>query len=357
MAVSILLARAVIEAVEAANVDRRDFLSRAGFDGERLERVDGRMELSEYDSLIAHALDATNDPALALHMLDDAAVSVTYNVTAHLVLHSSCLREAIESITRYHRLISDQKYWDIVEDEGTATIRYEGGAGPLRCRRFRSEFTVNAMCKMVQYFVRGALPLRVAFDYPAPPYSAEYGAIFQGRERFEQPFTGVVIGRELMDAPHINGDSDFHTTVEVQAARKLARIERATTHAEKVHDYVTANPSRQDMRSVGRALGMSPRSLRRRLAEEGTSYNAVVDRALSALATRLLVDEHRSIQEISHELCFSDASTFCRAFKRWTGATPKQYLALQEGRPGPGWGPKKTADAGPRHSGAGPSST
>jgi AraC-like DNA-binding protein len=77
---------------------------------------------------------------------------------------------------------------------------------------------------------------------------------------------------------------------------------------------------------------VSPRSLRRRLSEEGTAYNVVVDRALASLATRLLVDEGRSIQEISHELDFSDASTFCRAFKRWTGTTPKQFLATRAER-------------------------
>ena len=81
------------------------------------------------------------------------------------------------------------------------------------------------------------------------------------------------------------------------------------------------------MPSVARALGVSARSLRRRLSEEGTLYNAVVDEALSALAIWLLVDEQRTIQEVSHELAFSDASTFCRAFKRWTGTTPKQFLA------------------------------
>ena len=74
-------------------------------------------------------------------------------------------------------------------------------------------------------------------------------------------------------------------------------------------------------------LGVSARSLRRRLSEEGTLYNVVVDRAIASVAIRLLLDEQRSIQEVSHELSFSDASTFCRAFKRWTGATPKQFLA------------------------------
>lgn len=334
MALSILLARAVVDTVESANVDRRAFLASVAFEPERLEHVDGRMTLSEYNALIGRALDVTGDPALGLRMLNNPAVGA-YSVTAHLILQSSCLREGLEALTRYYRLIADQKYWELVENGETATIRFEGGPGPLRCRRFRSEFTVSAMCRMLEYYVRNARPLCVAFEHPEPPYRDEYRTLFEGREQFDQPFTGIVIRRELLDVRQPYGDAEVYSTMEAQAARKVAQIERTTTHADKVRDYVTANPSRQDMRSVARALGMSPRSLRRRLAEEGTFYSAVVDRALASVATRLLVDEHRTIQEVSHELRFSDASTFCRAFKRWTGTTPKQYLATYADHPAP----------------------
>lgn len=327
MAVSILLARALVQAVESADVSRADFLSAAGFDAERLES-DHHIDLEEYDSLIGHALDATSDSALGLHIMNDPAVAATYNVTSYLVIHSSCLRKAIETLQRYHRLISDRPYWVVEEDEDTATIRYEGDAGPPRCRRYRSEFTVTAMYKMLQYFVRNARPLVVAFDYAEPPYRHEYEAAFEGTARFDQPFTGIVISRELLDATHPNSDAELHSTLRAQAEKRLAQIEGKTTYADRVCDFIEQHPSQKDMSSVARALGMSPRSLRRRLAEEDVPYRAIVDRALASLATRLLVDERSSIQEIAYRLDFSDPSTFCRAFKRWTGSTPKQYVAM-----------------------------
>ena len=80
-----------------------------------------------------------------------------------------------------------------------------------------------------------------------------------------------------------------------------------------------------DMAAVARDMGMSTRSLRRKLAEEGTSYKAVLDQALGAAATLMLKDTRRSIQETAHAMGFSDPTAFHRAFKRWTGMTPKQY--------------------------------
>lgn len=83
------------------------------------------------------------------------------------------------------------------------------------------------------------------------------------------------------------------------------------------------------MEVVACALELSMRSLRRRLAAEGKSYNAVEKDALAIVARRLLRDEQRSIQEAAYEMGFSDTTAFHRAFKRWTGTTPS---AFQESR-------------------------
>jgi AraC-like DNA-binding protein len=76
------------------------------------------------------------------------------------------------------------------------------------------------------------------------------------------------------------------------------------------------------METVARALGVSARSLRRRLAEEGTSFREVVDAALGALAKRLVSDQDGPIEAAAYAMGFSHPSAFHRAFKRWTGATP-----------------------------------
>jgi AraC-like DNA-binding protein len=329
MAVSIILLRAVVEAVEAARVTREDFLARGGFDASRLEEIDGRLELSEYDALVEIALELTSDPALGLHM-GSAATSSTYNLTAHLVAHSNTLREGLETLARYHRLLADRRAFVIEEGPRTVTLKYELGTGPIRCRRFRAEAGVTGFYRMVRYFDRQAHPVRVAFEHPAPPYREEYARTFDGIVEFEQSFTGLVIGREAMDATQLNRDDEFHATLRAQAAKRVARLESALTYAEKVRECVAKAPHRRDMSAVARALGMSSRSLRRRLTEEGAVYNDVVEQARASLATQLLIDERKTIQEVAQQLCYSDASAFSRAFKRWTGSTPKRFQLTRE---------------------------
>src|SRR5262249_19790801 len=82
-----------------------------------------------------------------------------------------------------------------------------------------------------------------------------------------------------------------------------------------------------DMPTVARALGLSARSLRRRLAEEGTSFREVVDAAMGTVAKRLVSEKDRPIEAAAYALGFSHPSAFHRAFKRWTGATPASTRA------------------------------
>jgi AraC-like DNA-binding protein len=97
--------------------------------------------------------------------------------------------------------------------------------------------------------------------------------------------------------------------------------------ADQLRRYLLARaPSRiPDPSTAARDLGMSERSLRRRLAAESTSYRDLVRAILETHADHMLRDPKRSIQETAHALGFADAATFHRAFKRWTGRTPKEY--------------------------------
>jgi AraC-like DNA-binding protein len=79
------------------------------------------------------------------------------------------------------------------------------------------------------------------------------------------------------------------------------------------------------MNAVARSLGLSERSLRRRLADEGTTYNTIVSEALALIAKHLLQNKLLTIQEVSYRMGFADPKAFHRAFKRWTGETPTGF--------------------------------
>ena len=125
-----------------------------------------------------------------------------------------------------------------------------------------------------------------------------------------------------------NKDSEVRSALQTIAARRVMRLTRRTPYAVRAREaLVKLGPYvGSDMSQVAGALGMSVRSLRRRLDSEGITFNAIANEAASIIAKDLLEGKQKSIQEAAFEMGFSDSASFHRAFKRWTGITPRTYL-------------------------------
>jgi AraC-like DNA-binding protein len=325
MALSIMAVRGLLEALEHHGIDRRAFFEAAGFDDRRIDDPESRVTLEECDRLHELALDMTGDAAFGLHQ-GERASAVTYNLVGHLAEHAGTLRQAIEALIRFQKLFADRTVWKLVENDATAMLLYDVAPGSARCRRLRTEGTLTGFYRMVRYFARDARP-KACFEYRAPPYVAEYQRIFEGTARFEQPFSGIVIDRALLEARTVNHDAEFHALLQKQAEKRASRIAQTQTYSERVREVLLQGAASRsaDMNAVARVLGLSARSLRRRLSEEGASFAQVLQGALATQARALLADEARSIEDTAYAMGFSEPSAFHRAFKRWTGLTPKAY--------------------------------
>jgi AraC-like DNA-binding protein len=323
MAISALFVHALVEARERSGVPRELFLQAAAVDLAKLESADARLSVATFDALLDLALSLSRDDAFGLRM-GEMVNPGNYNLTTHLVAHASSLRDAIDSLQRFHRLLTDRPFWRFVEGERTAALIFDAGPGSSPARRFRCELTMSGFHKLLKYIAPRARPQLVAFDYPAPRYAAEYKRVFEGTERFDQALTSMVFDRTLLDAAQKNRDPDLRAAIVSRAERRVSEMAKDAGYAERVRRHVLdgAAPDRRDMASVARALGLSARTLRRRLDEEGTSFREVLDAALGTLAKRLVASGDQPIEAAAYAMGFAHPSAFHRAFKRWTGATP-----------------------------------
>jgi len=329
MSLSVVLVHALVEAVESLGVGRDELLTAARFDAARLQDGDGRIDHDDYDRLQTVALDLTKDEALGLHMGETSSM-VGLDVLAHLAAHAPKMRDAIESLLRFHRIVSDEPEPVLEESEEVATLKYEIPRSTERCERLRAEFAIVGFHRLVSHFAgRDRMIRRVFFEYSAPVYRAEYDRIFGPGARFGHAFTGIQFERTLLDRQKLPQRPELYAALESLAERKLTRITREGGHAERLKEYLAAHPPADwpDMETIARRFDMSVRSLRRRLEEEGVSFAELLDEVRTTVAKRMLDEPSRSIYETAYAMGFSDPSAFHRAFKRWTGMTPAQYRA------------------------------
>src|SRR5262249_49315265 len=150
-----------------------------------------------YDSLVERALDFTGDPALGLRV-GARAKSLLSSLPAHLVLQAASLRDGLSLAARYYQLMADEPPYTLEEGAKEIVIKVVGVKGPPRCRRFGAELAAAGMYRAICHFVPHARPRLVAFEHEEPAYRSEYTGVFHGLERFGQPFTGVIVDRELV---------------------------------------------------------------------------------------------------------------------------------------------------------------
>ncbi|MET0343809.1 MAG: AraC family transcriptional regulator [Polyangiales bacterium] len=333
--ISTAVVRALVDAVEEHGVARAAFLEAAGIDASQVESIDARISGVEAYALCELAVEQTGDPAFALRWAD-VLYGRALGPLTQLVTHAPTLRDGLASYARFSSLISDYTMLELVEDNDTATLRCRWLPSAPRMRRFVAEIIMAFFVRVARDFDRRVRPAQVCFAYEAPAYRDAYARVFEGAERFAQPFTGIVFPRALIDHRASQQDPDVHDALRALAERRLHRLQRQTSYALRVRDVLMRgeSPHRADMATVAHALGMSVRSLHRRLTAEGASYQRLADETLAVLAKQYLHDPRRSIQEAAFDMGFSDVRSFHRAFKRWTGMTPGAYRLGGEGEVG-----------------------
>jgi AraC-like DNA-binding protein len=323
--------RALVEVVEMSGASGLELLRAANIPPDALDASDARLTRAESYRLCELAMDLTRDPALGMHWAERLNAH-SFTPISPLLEHAATLRQAFDSLSQFHRLLTDKPGFEIVEASDTVTVRCSKMLRESsRAQVFVSEMQVSGIFRLIRSFGVHAKKVQVQFAYSAPGHRAEYTRVFEGMERFDQPFTGLVFPRALMEASSPHKNEDVHGALRSVAERRMLRLTQRTTYAARVRDLlVERGPAAStDMKIIAKQLGMSVRSLRRRLSGEGRTYKSVTSDARAILAKRLLLSTHGTIKEVAYDLGFADTTAFHRAFKRRTGMTPQVYRTQQ----------------------------
>lgn len=329
--VSVHVLRGLVAASEGMGVPAPRLLGAAGLAPDLLATADGRVPLRDIYQVSELATELTGDPALGLHWVDRIDEG-TLALLSPLLTHASTMRQAFVALARFYQLLCDHPHYEVTEQGDRVTLRVLDMPGASPCLlHFASEMIVGGFYRFIRHFKADARPRRVGFAYAAPAHRSVYAQFFDGVERFEQPFSGIVFDRALLDLPSPHKDEELHETLTSLAERRLSRVNRGKSYAQRVRELLAAGaaPQRNDMDTAARALGLSVRSLRRLLDAEGTSYSSILNDTLVVTAKQLLGGGQRTIQETAHQMGFSSASAFHRAFRSWTGMTPAEYRNAQ----------------------------
>lgn len=244
---------------------------------------------------------------------------------------SSSLREATRVFEWVRELINPML--DIrLEEQGSKAhlvlISQGPPEDPAAIKPYFCETTFASILKFGRNLLGEDAPFgELRFRHRAPPHQAEYERHFRLPVRFEQPRDELVFARALLDQRLGGSFPALHRQAEYRAEQLLRQAPKRTGMAATVEQAYSQIPALigQGIEAVAAALGLHPRTLQRRLREEGTTFADVHDRARYHAAMTSLQQDGSNLEEISERLGFSDRRSFTRAFKRWSGLSPSAF--------------------------------
>jgi AraC-like DNA-binding protein len=289
--------------------------------------------LVELRALLDDGEAELGEPHLGL-VLAGRAERGAYDLLEYSCRSAPDLREALRRLARYVRLANDVVELAFVEARedlpaGWGSIEQRVPGSPLAVATQANEFFAAMVLGRSRELVgRPLRPRHVLFAHAEPADREALATALGTRDlRFGQGRNAVVVDAEFLAAPIASHDPALLAILDRYARRELeqkgGRPEVLVEVRRQIGAALAAGPPA--LAAVAGALGVTPRTLQRRLAEHQTSFGAEVESVREELARLHVADAALSFGEVAYLLGYADLSGFARAFRRWTAMTPAQY--------------------------------
>lgn len=315
----------------------RDWLLRFGIDPTQITDPRARVSVDSTDALLRALSAYIPAPAFAL---DAARCWHPSNLgpLGHAWLASSTLRRGLERMQRYWRLIGQRSVLVLRDDPLGLAVVLNNPRSDAVVAAITTDLCFSIMVDMCRTNAgEDFVPSLVRLVRPEPADRRPYDRFFGCPVVFGAPERCIVLSNAAADAPLPTSNRELVGVLEQMLAGELARLDRNDT-VSRCRTLLLKRLASGEVTAtqVASDLAMSRRTLHRKLADAGTTWQQLVDATRRDLALRMIEDRRRPIGEITFELGFSQQSAFARAFKRWAGQSPTAYRdALPGGTPRP----------------------
>jgi AraC-like DNA-binding protein len=320
-------ATGLLEAVAEAGVEPLRVLAAADLVAADLADPDQLIDMSRIAALFEAAAAETRNELFGLQMSLASTLEVV-GTLAYLLLNAPTVETALRNLERYSSLHMPG-----------APISMECGASDVHLVLEMNDSLLGQCRQLVEACVGFTLillrtltrqefvPHRILFVHPRPAHADEHSRLFGAPVGFGQPRNELLFDVRWLAYPIASADRTLLPIVEkhVQEVLEARANEDALITSVRELAAQAVCDGHPNIAGIARHVGMSARTLQRRLAESGNSFKDLVDDVRSDLAREYLSRSSADVTEISFLLGYSELSAFDRAFRRWTGMAPREY--------------------------------
>lgn len=320
-------ARLVAHVAGLRGVTTQALLAEAGLGAGLLARDRGEVYAAEYAALLRAAMKLTDDPCLGFELGMNMPPTM-HGALGHALLTSGSMSDALDVAVTYWRLAG--KFMDVspyrTESEVRLRVTERMPLGTLQ--RFAYESTMSGWVHAARHLsgrLTGNPGSILCFTAPYHPAFERYAQRLPA-VRFGCEANEIIIPASDLDRPLPLGHPEAARQARAACDAALATLARDRSLVEQIADALAlSTEGYPTMMQVAQRLGITPRTLARRLDRHGLTFRQVLDERRHSEACTLLTSTHQAVEDIATRLGYNDPANFTRAFRRWAGCTPTQY--------------------------------
>jgi AraC-like DNA-binding protein len=327
--------KALLDFAVSRGADRLTLLARSHIHPDELLNQDNRIPLANYLAMLESGIELCNEPALSL-LFGEAVGLPDISIVGLMGQLAENSEDGHRQLNRYGRLALDEDDGDasspmeIVREGSDVWVRSTSRIyveHPLLTESAfaRTVCSVRAMMASRPDFANQPFLKALRFTHKEPGYRAEYDRIFGVPLFFDSPMNAMLIDEALMQMKQPRPNPYLSDLLKAHAEGLLENLERSKSIRGRVESLLipVLHTGEANMDMIAGKLALSRQTLFRKLRAEGVTFEKVLDELRHKLALHYLSGEKASVHETAYLVGFSDPAAFSRAFKRWTGSSPR----------------------------------
>jgi AraC-like DNA-binding protein len=316
----------IVEFAVSRGASRDRILRGAGLTRAILEDPEARIPAEQFMAIVQGAIDHSGQPALMLQLGSQLRVT-SHGILGYAAMSSATLAEALRLATKYVQTRTPLLVANVEVGEGISVLHVDEAAVLTEGRRGLLELCVGALSSVAAFLTGDRFRVRrLLLPYPEPPYIAEYRKLFDCTIVFDSEAAEIHFFTNLLEMKLPFADEAAKKLAAQRCEEELAAIAASDDIENQVRArLLKASAGMPSLDEVARQLGLSPRTLRRRLKALDTSYQKILSNVREELAVQYLRTTDMTVCQIADRLGYSDQSNFGRAFKGWTGRAPQKF--------------------------------
>jgi AraC-like DNA-binding protein len=321
--VPVALVSQLVQLVKRWQIPSAELLSSVGLSEKVLEAPFERIPVATMCALLERARTLTGEPGLGYYLGLQTRVTL-YGFLGFAMMSATTIGEALKIGLEFAPIFSTALAMNLSIEGRIASLSFEERADLGSSRDIVLISLIVGLRELGRASTGRDTGGSAEFAFPEPEYHARFAhlALYS---RFDQPVNRIQFDSAVIDFPILTADPVAVQLARAQCERELDELGVGIRLSDRVRRLIADDDDLRSLEQMARHLELSPRTLRRRLAAEGVSFFSLVDQGRRDKALRLVRSSRLSIEMVARQLGYTTASSFVRAFHRWTGKTPVEY--------------------------------